>query len=395
MPHWLIVGGGTAGCVLASLLTEDARNHVTLVEAGSDRGPRSPSYLDDLFAPGALWEGLEVTDGGGPSRPYPQGRGIGGSSAVSGGVLSGGDGTDLGQILGRRSIGAHETGQIDRALLGAATDATTVTVATTSVADAYLARATGRPNVDVLTDTAIARIDLRARRASGVVTAAGERLDADRVVCAAGAIHTPALLLRSGVDTPGVGAGLADHPGRTVDLLLRADTEGDAHALVTGAVLRRGSIEIVAMNHLGPDVPGKAALLVGLLDAERRGTVRLDPLHGEDPAIEPLVDFGPLAGNDAGLLAEGIGLARELAASETFRDVVDAAVVADGLSGYAHATSTCAIGTVADEHGAVFGYGGLYVADSSALTASPGSGTLLPVVALAERLAHRWLEATP
>ena len=46
------------------------------------------------------------------------------------------------------------------------------------------------------------------------------------------------------------------------------------------------------------------------------------------------------------------------------------------------------MGTVVDEHGAVRGYDNLFVADASALADLPPSGTYLPVVLLAERLAR-------
>ena len=36
MTNFLILGGGSAGCVLAARLTENSRHDVTLVEAGRD-----------------------------------------------------------------------------------------------------------------------------------------------------------------------------------------------------------------------------------------------------------------------------------------------------------------------------------------------------------------------
>ncbi len=173
------------------------------------------SYLDDLAEPGALWDGLVATDGDARQRPYPQGRGLGGSSAVSGGVLSTVDDVELDRLpIPHRVIADDELGDVDRALLASCDDAAPATISQSTTADAYLSAARSRPNLEVLTDRPIATVRLQHRRATGVIAADGEAIAADRVVCAAGAIHSPALLLRSGVDTPGVGEGLRDHVGR-------------------------------------------------------------------------------------------------------------------------------------------------------------------------------------
>jgi choline dehydrogenase-like flavoprotein len=392
MPHWLIVGGGTAGCVLAARLSEDPHNHVTLVEAGPERGARAVSYLDDLAAPGALWDGLVATDGDSSRRPYPQGRGLGGSSAVSGGVLSTATSDhDLDRLpIPRRVVAVDELGVIDRALLAACADAAPVILSQSSTAEAYLDPVRSRPNLDVLTDRPVATLRISQRRATGVVTADGEAFAADRVVCAAGAIHSPALLLRSGVDAAGLGEGLRDHVGRVVELTLRTSDDAIAHSLVTGAVLRRGPIEVVSMNHLGPVRPGHAALLVGLLVNQRRGAVRLHAEDPGDPSAPTVVDFGKLGEADTVRLATGVEMAEELLATAPFTDVVGDARVVEGFGGYAHATSTCAMETVVDEHGAVHGYEDLYVCDASVLPVTPPTGTHLPVVLLAERLARIW-----
>ena len=397
MTDWLVVGGGTAGCVLASRLSETIADHVTLIEAGAERPSATASYLDDLATPGAVWDGLVARDGGGPTRPYPQGRGLGGSSAVNGGVLALAHEDPLRDrvLISEEQPEPSELGPIDRAMLAAASDATVARLARRggerlNAATAYLDVARDRVNLDVVTGSLVERVILAGRRATGVALADGTVLHADRIVCAAGAIFTPALLMRSGVEVGGIGAGLRDHVGRVVELTLRGAGETVGHELVTGAVLRRGAVEVVAMNHLGSASPGHAALLVGLLVNQRRGSVRLDADRPDDPTAPPVVDFGHLGGADAVRLSAGLTLAEELVDTEPFAGVVSEARALDGFGGYAHATSTCAAGIVVDDHGAVSGYDDLFVGDASVLPSLPACGTYLPVVLLAERLAQSW-----
>jgi choline dehydrogenase-like flavoprotein len=395
----VIVGGGTAGSVLAGRLSENGGDHVTLVEAGPPRGERAPSYLDDLAAPDAVWDDLVVTDGSGPARRYPQGRGLGGSSAVNGGLLGHTHDDPLLAAVQLPAEAPHpsQLGVIDRSLLAVAGDATVALLARragrpVSAADAYLTPAFARSNLEVVTGALVDRVRFAGRRAIGVILAGGDLIGADRVAVAAGAVFSPALLLRSGVDTPGVGEGLRDHVGRVIELELRHAGGGEPGGLVTGAVLRRGAIEVVTLNHLGRSLPGRAALLVGLLGNQRGGTVRLPDDGPDDPAAPPRVDFGTLGGADMVRLAAGVTMASELLAARQFTDAVVDFTVVEGFGGYAHATSTCALGTVADEHGAVLGYEGLFVCDASALPSLPACGTYLPVVLLAERLARAWRE---
>ena len=88
MYHYIIVGGGTAGCVMAKRLTEDPLTSVLLLEAGGE--PSLPAINIPLQWPD-LWESevdwkFETTKQvglNGRSISQPRGKVLGGSSAVN------------------------------------------------------------------------------------------------------------------------------------------------------------------------------------------------------------------------------------------------------------------------------------------------------------------------
>jgi choline dehydrogenase-like flavoprotein len=249
----VIVGGGTAGCVLAARLTEDPDVSVLLLEAGARSRKleiRIPAVFSKLYrtevdwgdstTPQAALDGREVV--------FPRGRMLGGSAAMNAMMVLRGHRTDYDgwaasgctgwswddvepvfarsaegafplaslpeqHVLAEAFVHAAQAAGIARAEnLNAADNEGVGFVPVSqrrgrrfSVLDGYLAPARRRPNLTIVTDALVTRVLFENGRAAGAAYRSGgdeaeeEALGTREVVLCAGAIGTPHLLQLSGV----------------------------------------------------------------------------------------------------------------------------------------------------------------------------------------------------
>ena len=106
---YVIVGAGTAGCVLAARLSEDRHTRVCLIEAGGPaRHPfiHVPALVGAAIAHRGLTWGLSTEPQSGARTtvgiPLPRGRVIGGSGSINGMAYHRGHPQGLRRLGGRR-----------------------------------------------------------------------------------------------------------------------------------------------------------------------------------------------------------------------------------------------------------------------------------------------------
>lgn len=304
-----------------------------------------------------------------------------------------------------------------------------------STNDAYLEPARARPGLHVVGDALVDRILFSGTRAVGVLAIVdGDPVEfrAAEIVLSAGAIHSPAVLQRSGVGPAGdlrelgidpvadlpVGLGLQDHPGITMVLGMNEPPDHRAQPDRGQLCLRFGTgvgdeaddAMIATPGALGIGVP--AAGIIGWGNRVRStGRVRL---ISTDPALDPSVEFDMLsdpedmrrfrvvvdelralaAQPELQRLAAVIGLGAAMAdPGVTMSDREFAEFALANVIDTVHASGSCRMGdpgdpdVVVDPQGRVLGVDGLRVADASVFPWVPRANTNLTAILVGEKIA--------
>jgi choline dehydrogenase len=307
------------------------------------------------------------------------------------------------------------------------------------------------PNLDIQPQCLVDRVLFDGDRAAAVEVVDGTRrrvVRGRRITLAAGAIGSPAILLRSGigpeaalaelgiapfVDLPGVGAGLADHPVSRL-LLVPKPGSSDLEMPLAQVVVRYtapasgefNDMQLVLFSHV--DVAGiggqeavarvGAPVVIGMPTALERPRSRgRVSLASADPAVPPRIELNFTDDpEDVRRLVEGVRLAWQVAHEpeidahvERVALLTEAAIDSEeALAAYVRATVTTQFhpcGTartgpaddrmaVVDDRCRLRGIDNLRVVDASIMPTIPRANINLTSIMIGERVSD-WMRDEP
>jgi len=312
-----------------------------------------------------------------------------------------------------------------------------------STNDGYLEPARGRANLTIRGDALVDRVLFQGTRAVGVRVRLGSawtEVASREILLCAGAIHSPAILLRSGIghaeelralglpvvlDVPQLGQQLTDHPGVFLLLTLRPEAcVPSAEVRHSNCCVRYSSGQagagsndmiMVALNFRADDAAGRSqgGLGVAVFQTYSRGFVRL---NSPDPEVDPQIELRMLSDErDLLRLRDGVRRLLAVAAHPAVRAIAESvaldahgraphtlageaevdAWLLESCTDFQHPVGTCRMGAASDPRAVVdpdcqvIGAQCLRVIDASVMPEVPRANTHLTCVMIGEHMADR------
>ncbi|MFW0795541.1 mycofactocin system GMC family oxidoreductase MftG [Gordonia sp. CPCC 205515] len=409
----VIVGAGSAGCVLAERLSRDPARSVLLCERGPARWPTEQTR-DLRRLPIAEGADHAVTYAEDSGLAVIRGRGFGGSSVVNGGYFlrwhaddfarwpTGWGLTDIERCydelddtmsvsvfaddelteVGRRfethwatRLGARPLADRWPVVGVNRVRSNRIGALRMTAGEAYLRPALTRPNLTVCADVDVDAVAGTGRDVTGVVVGQ-HTVTAGEVILCAGTLGTAAILLRSDLDSvaPEGSLGLGEHREILVHYRSLATDPHPPVPLLQTVVHTPDDLEIRCYSadmadYIDGVPPLGPAIGVTSMRPGAPGTLRL---AGRDL----VVDLGDGDSEETPRIDAGVADVVEMLRAPVFGDLADADSVAvdQVLRNAQHAWGTMPMGERTDWLGGVYGLRGLRIVDGSILPTAGRSG---------------------
>lgn len=303
-----------------------------------------------------------------------------------------------------------------------------------STAIAYLGPARGRQNLTIMADTDVVRVVVKDGAATGVEVRAKDGrtqvISARQVVLACGAVHTPAVLVRSGIGPEevlerlgvaetrvleGVGRNLMDHPAIAPTAIPKEGVADWDQPVIQTTLYYTSTgssdfndmqLEPLSFMHIKTDAPILMGLAACVFKSYSRGELRFESADVDARPL-PYMDYFRDE-RDLAKLKDGLHRAMELLSTRAIAGVstgvarprdseledaeyLDAWLRRNSGTG-AHPACTAMMGAdddpmaVCDDRAFVRGVENLRIADTSLMPVVPRVNTNIPTIMVGERV---------
>ncbi len=311
-----------------------------------------------------------------------------------------------------------------------------------STADAYLEIARKRPNLSIMGDALVDRIMFEGHKAKGIrarLPQGWTKFDSREVVLCAGAVHSPAILMRSGVgpagqlralgipivhDAPAVGQNLSDHPSVDLNVQLKPEARvpNPTNRHVDCCIRYSSGLDGAGKNdmifipwNLGGGDTAVGQLMLSQFETFSRGALTIE---SPDPDVDPTLDFHFLSDErDLTRMRDGMRRLIQMAHHQAITRIAEKVYFDSSRESLnlepsdeeidrwlmarcdtaGHPCGTCCMGSpsdpdsVVDPDCRVIGVEGVRVADASIMPDAPRANNHLSCVMIGEHLAAKLL----